>query len=66
VLTVCLGDYIRQFVPELRELSGKALHDPFGTLPREQFNKLGYPKPIVDHKAVKDRALRRYKNPGEE
>jgi len=26
---------------------------------------LGYPKPIVEHKEARERALRRYKNPGD-
>ena len=28
--------------------------------------KLGYPLPLVDHAKARDRALRRYKNPGSE
>ncbi|CAE6479989.1 unnamed protein product [Rhizoctonia solani] len=59
------GNYIKHFVPELKDLSGKALHDPYGHLSQSEFKKLGYPKPIVDHKEARDRALRRYKNPGE-
>lgn len=60
-----LGDYIRYFVPELKGLSGKALHDPYSHLDPVAFKKLGYPKPLVDHKEARERALRRYKNPGE-
>ncbi|KIO30217.1 hypothetical protein M407DRAFT_69379 [Tulasnella calospora MUT 4182] len=52
------GDYIRHFVPELRKLDNKGM-------PAE-FEKLGYPKPIVDHKFARDRAIRRFKNVGEE
>ncbi|QRW16282.1 deoxyribodipyrimidine photo-lyase [Rhizoctonia solani] len=59
------GDYIKYFVPELKDLSGKALHDPYGHLSPSEFKKLGYPKPLVDHKEARERALRRYKNPGE-
>ncbi|ELU45586.1 putative DNA photolyase [Rhizoctonia solani AG-1 IA] len=58
-------DYIKYFVPELKDLSGKALHDPYGHLSPSEFKKLGYPKPLVDHKEARERALRRYKNPGE-
>ncbi|CUA69414.1 deoxyribodipyrimidine photo-lyase [Rhizoctonia solani] len=60
------GNYIKYFVPELKDLSGKALHDPYGHLSPSEFKKLGYPKPLVDHKEARERALRRYKNPGEE
>ncbi|KAG8693702.1 hypothetical protein FRC08_008957 [Ceratobasidium sp. 394] len=60
------GDYIRHFVPELKGLEGKALYDPFTHLDKAAFKKLGYPEPLVVHKAARERALRRYKNPGEE
>jgi len=56
------GDYIRHFVPELAKLRGKDLHDP----PPKTADKLGYPKPLIKHDEARARALRRYKNPGEE
>ncbi|KAI0068783.1 hypothetical protein BV25DRAFT_1986350 [Artomyces pyxidatus] len=54
------GDYIRAFVPELREVFGPDVHNP----PAKLADKLGYPRPLVDHKEARERALRRYKNPG--
>ncbi|SNX87782.1 related to deoxyribodipyrimidine photo-lyase PHR [Melanopsichium pennsylvanicum] len=60
------GDYIRHFVPELRNVKGNAIHDPFKRLSKAEFEKLGYPKPIVEHTEARQRALRRYKNPGDE
>jgi len=60
------GDYIRHFVPELKHLKGKALHDPYHNMPKEDFRKLGYPEPIVDHKFARERAIRRFKNVGKE
>ncbi|KAG8956660.1 hypothetical protein FRC04_000138 [Tulasnella sp. 424] len=60
------GDYIRHFVPELRHLDNKAIHDPISHLSEAEFKKLGYPKPMVDHKFARDRAIRRFKNVGEE
>ena len=59
------GDYIRYWVPELKNLKGKTVHDPFHNMPKNEFQKLGYPAPIVDHKQSRERALFRYKNVGE-
>lgn len=58
------GDYIRHYVPELRGLEGKALHDPSSHLSSKELEKRGYPKPIVDHASARKRAIARYKNPG--
>ncbi|MCJ1309449.1 hypothetical protein MMC25_003109 [Agyrium rufum] len=55
------GEYIRKWVPELREVQGKAIHDPYGRGAAKVAAKEGYPKPIVDHKSSRDRALSRYK-----
>jgi deoxyribodipyrimidine photo-lyase len=51
------GDYVRQFVPELRDLRGKAVHRPW-ELPEGPPN--GYPRPIVDHAEERRAALDRY------
>ena len=51
------GEYIRRWIPELREVQGKAVHEPW-TLPGGPPN--GYPMPIVDHAAERLEALRRY------
>ena len=51
------GEYIRRWVPELRELDGADVHEPWrlpGGPPR------GYPSPVVDHAAERAEALRRY------
>ncbi|KAI1305451.1 deoxyribodipyrimidine photo-lyase [Xylaria venustula] len=55
------GDYIRKYVPELRDVKGKAVFDPFDRLDKDEFLKLGYPKPHIDLKESKERALQRYK-----
>jgi deoxyribodipyrimidine photo-lyase len=51
------GDYVRRYVPELRGVTGKAVHEPW-TLPGGPPE--GYPRPVVDHAAERVEALRRY------
>jgi len=51
------GDYVRRYVPELRGIEGKAVHQPW-TLPDGVPD--GYPEPMLDHKAERREALERY------
>jgi deoxyribodipyrimidine photo-lyase len=51
------GDYVRRWVPELRELSARHVHEPW-LLPGGP--PAGYPLPVVDHAAERAEALRRY------
>jgi deoxyribodipyrimidine photo-lyase len=53
------GEYLRRWVPELRDVRGAAVHAPDGLL-----RPADYPPPIVDHAAERDEALRRYKSLG--
>ncbi|KAK6008518.1 hypothetical protein QM012_000421 [Aureobasidium pullulans] len=55
------GDYIRKWVPELKDLKGKDIFDPYHRLSKEEFEKLGYPKPHVDFVETKKRATERFK-----
>ena len=55
------GQYIRKWVPELANVRGKAIHDPYERGAEREAKKNGYPKPCVDHKASRARALARYK-----
>jgi deoxyribodipyrimidine photo-lyase len=50
------GDYVRRYVPELREVPEKAVHEPW-TLPDGPPG--GYPKPIIDHDRERRESLRR-------
>lgn len=51
------GQYVRRWVPELRHLVGKAAHEPWE---HDDGYAHGYPERIVDHKAERVEALRRY------
>jgi len=53
------GAYVRAFVPELRGVAGKAVHQPWtlsGGTPA------GYPEPVVDHAAERKVALQGYES----
>ncbi|KAK4943027.1 hypothetical protein LTR10_017412 [Elasticomyces elasticus] len=56
------GEYIRHWIPELKDVKGKAVFDPYHRLSKEEFEKLGYPKPYVDWNKTKQRAIERFKS----
>lgn len=45
------GDYIRRWVPELRDLSDEQIHEPGGLQPGD------YPEALIGHRAARERAL---------
>jgi deoxyribodipyrimidine photo-lyase len=53
------GDYVRRFVPELRDVRGAAVHRPW-ELPGGPPG--GYPSPIVDHAEERREALTRFEH----
>ncbi len=60
------GDYIRTWVPELRDLDSKSIHWPASAAPLDLAAAnviLGdtYPEPIIDHAFARDRTLAAYK-----
>jgi len=55
------GDYIRKWIPELAGIKDKSIHDPYGRGQGKVAEKNGYPRPMVDHKESRERALARYK-----
>ena len=60
------GDYVRKYVPELKDMPRKHIHTPWDA-PKDVLDKAGvklgdtYPKPIVDHKPARETALAAYK-----
>ncbi|KAE7996950.1 hypothetical protein FH972_001626 [Carpinus fangiana] len=55
------AEYIKRWVPELKNLQGKEIFDPSARMSAKEFAKLEYPKPIVDWKKTKAIALETYK-----
>lgn len=56
------GDYIRKWVPELKDVEGKAVYEPHKRLGKKEFEKLGYPLPHVDWHETKQRCMQRFKS----
>ena len=60
------GDYVRRYVPELRDVPDRYLAEPW-TMPEEVQREAGcvigedYPEPIVDHGVAREEALERYR-----
>ncbi|GAA5912336.1 hypothetical protein JCM6882_002564 [Rhodosporidiobolus microsporus] len=55
------GNYIKHWVPELRSLKGKAIHNPSSVLSPAQLRDKGYLAPIVDHAKARTKAIEVYK-----
>lgn len=54
--------YIRRWVPELADVEDdKAIHDPYARGFADYATKRGYPRPMVEHREARERALERYK-----
>ena len=55
------GDYIRKWVPELKDVKGKAIHEPYARGSGKEAESNGYPKPMVDHSTQRKKVLEMYK-----
>ncbi|VUD68939.1 Deoxyribodipyrimidine photo-lyase [Thalassocella blandensis] len=51
------GKFIKKFVPELKDLNAKDIHNP----PSKVRQHLKYPEPVVDYKFARERVLARFK-----
>ncbi|WP_133130824.1 cryptochrome/photolyase family protein [Legionella yabuuchiae] len=51
------GEYIKQWIPELRDVSTKIIHAPW----KSDKKIKDYPEPMVDHSNARELALERYK-----
>jgi deoxyribodipyrimidine photo-lyase len=54
------GTYIKHFVPELREVEGDAIHEPW-TIPGLLRSRLDYPQPLVDLSKTRERAIEAFR-----
>lgn len=54
------GKYIREFVPELRDVDGAAIHDP-SKLPGLARSRMDYPEPLVDRVKARVRAIEAFR-----
>ena len=57
------GDFVREWIPELRDIPKKFVHAPWTQLDGGLCAQ--YPEPMVDHSKERDEALSRYKISGE-
>ena len=61
------GDYVRAYVPELRDVPDRHLREPWKMPPRSSSAEVGcvigedYPEPIVDRAVAREEALARYR-----
>ncbi|KAK3725932.1 DNA photolyase phr1 [Vermiconidia calcicola] len=55
------GSYIRKWVPELEDVKGKAVHDPYHRGAGREAERRGYPRPMIEHAEARKRALEVYK-----
>lgn len=54
------GNYVRKWVPELKNISDKWIHRPWEA-PEDVLKGIDYPGPIVDHHEARERALEAFK-----
>ena len=55
------GIYIKTWVEELEDCDAKSIHEPYTRGAGKAVEKKGYPRPIVEHKEARERALSSYK-----
>lgn len=54
------AEYIKKWVPELKMVPAKAIHSWNESCQDDKYSDVKYPKPIVDYKEQRDKALKMY------
>lgn len=55
------GHFIREYLPELKELPSKEIHEPHGQSKGQTSLFSDYPPPMVDHSMARERVLQNFK-----
>lgn len=56
------AEYIKQWIPELKDVAPKDIHNWFDSEVRSKYSNIKYPSPIVNHKEASARALKVFKD----
>lgn len=55
------AEYIKYWIPELKDVPAKDIHQWFDPTVRAKYPSIDYPEPVIDHKVASARALKTFK-----